>query len=464
LSMETGLLRSLVLAATGVLLIALVTPVAPARAASIIVTSTADTTADDGNCTLREAVVNANDNAATWSDCEAGSGADTITFGLSGTIRLSSALPNIADLAGLTISGAGKSVVISGDTDGNGTADVPILIVDPYASLILQNLTITKGNAGSSYGGGIYNNQGIVTVTNSVFSGNQGLYGGAISNDNGAVTVSNSVFSGNQASGGGAISSGGPLTVTNSTFSSNSTNGIAGGGAIYIGHATLVVAFSTFSGNSAMGTGDGGGIENTAGTLTITYSTFASNSTAGSGGGIADYQGNSTIIDSTFFGNSAQSFGGGIWVYFNNGTTVTNSTFADNLASAGNSVYNNTGKATFRNSILASASVNGNCVGLVTNGGHNIDSSASCSWGSSDGSMSNTNPLLGPLANNGGPTQTIALQPGSPAIDAGNATICALLPPSGPGGVDQRGTAHKGICDIGAFEFGVKVSLPLILK
>jgi len=95
-----------------------------------------------------------------------------------------------------------------------------------------------------------------------------------------------------------------------------------------------------------------------------------------------------------------------------------------------------------------------NCGGTVTivNGGNNIDSSETCGWGSASGSKSNTNPLLGTLADNGGPTQTQALLLGSPAVDAGNDTICAASPVSN---LDQRGFSRlRGAhCDIGSYEY-----------
>jgi len=89
--------------------------VTPAHAAGITVNSLSDNTTVDGNCSLREAIRNANDNAATYGDCPAGSGADTITFSVSGTITLGSTLTAIADADGLTLDGTGQTVTISGN-------------------------------------------------------------------------------------------------------------------------------------------------------------------------------------------------------------------------------------------------------------------------------------------------------------------------------------------------------------
>ncbi len=92
---------------------------------------------------------------------------------------------------------------------------------------------------------------------------------------------------------------------------------------------------------------------------------------------------------------------------------------------------------TLRNTIVANSVGAGNCGGAITNGGNNIDSAATCGWGAVSGSMSSTNPLLGALANNGGPTATFALLPGSPAIDG----VTFSAPNSAPS-TDQRGLAR----------------------
>ena len=123
--------------------------VTPAHAAGIVVNSLLDIPAVDSNCTLREAIQNANDNAATNAECAAGSGADTITFSVSGTIPLSSTLPNITDVTGLTVDGAGQTVTISGGHI------VQVFLVDPVASLTLDHLTIADSNFVGYGGGGV---------------------------------------------------------------------------------------------------------------------------------------------------------------------------------------------------------------------------------------------------------------------------------------------------------------------
>ena len=141
------------------------------------------------------------------------------------------------------------------------------------------------------------------------------------------------------------------------------------------------------------------------------------------------------------------SYSGGAIYNYNGGTlAATNSTFSGNSASySGGAIYNyNDGTATFYNSIIANSS-GGNCFGNISaNSSSNLADDTSC--GTSGFSVSSSM-LLGPLGDNGGPTQTFALLPGSPAIEAGDDSACPAT--------DQRGVARPigAHCDIGAFEF-----------
>jgi CSLREA domain-containing protein len=443
-----------------------VLPAPRVQAASLTVNSLADANnGSDGVCTLREAITAANNNA-NFNECiSTAYGNDTITFSVGGTITLGSSLPNITDAAGLTIEG-GSTVTISGNNA------VRVFQVNSSAALALRNLVVANGNAGGGFGGGM-NNSGIVTISNSTFSGNSttSLGGGLYNDFSGTATINNSTFFNNSADFGGGIRNSGAAILNNSIFSGNSATSLGGG--IY-NSGTVTISNTTFSGTNS--SSFGGGLNNgSSGTATISNSIFSGNSASDSGGGIYNSD-TVTISNSTFSNNSASNFGGGI--YNSNTATIGNSTFSGNSAvSSGGAILNSSGNTvTISNSIVANSLSGGNCTGSITNGGHNLDSSASCGWGSTNGSLSNINPQLGPLANNGGPTQTHALTGSSPAINAGNN---ALIPPDladqdGDGNTsellpfDQRGSSFPrtvgGSVDIGAFEVVVQVYLPIVLK
>ena len=179
----------------------------------------------------------------------------------------------------------------------------------------------------------------------------------------------------------------------------------------------------------------------------MSKSTFSDNS-ASQGGGVFSY-GRMAVSNSTFTGNSAD-FGGGI---SNAGTMqVSNSTFSGNSATdsnggggISNDRFGNGGTLTLKNTIVANSSTGGNCYGAITDGGGNLSyPDATCPGINSD-------PVLGPLQNNLGPTGTMGLGPGSAAIDAGNDAISAATPVNN---LDQRGIARPwgAHCDIGAVE------------
>jgi hypothetical protein len=245
----------------------------------------------------------------------------------------------------------------------------------------------------------------------------------------------------------------GTLTVTNTTLSYNNQGiGNAGG--------SLTVINSTFS-SSFPGSGIG-----TDSPATVINSTFVDNGQATlKGGGIANY-GPLTVINSTFVGNSAL-FGGGI--YNGSGTvTITNSTFSHNVAlSGGGGIYNGGTTMTIKGSILAASSQGGgDCSGIITDAGYNISDDSSCGF-SATGSLNNTDPMLDPagLVNNGGPTRTIALLSGSPAIDAIPVADCTDQDsPPDPIITDQRlfprPDNEEDLCDIGAYEFADTPFIP----
>ena len=204
--------------------------------------------------------------------------------------------------------------------------------------------------------------------------------------------------------------------------------------------------------------GQGGGVSNS-GTLIIANSTFSGNASSDVGGGVWN-GGTATITNSAFSGNSS-GYGGGVSNDTFGVLTVTNSTFSGNSAYVNGGGIANAGTATLRNTIVANNTTGGNCFGTITNGGNNIDSGTTCGWGSASGSMSSTDPLLGALANNGGPTQTFALLAGSPAIDG--VTVGA---PNGAPATDQRGVARpQGVrYDIGSYEYEAGVAPPTVVS
>jgi hypothetical protein len=448
--------------------------------------------ADSGRGSLRDAVAGANANP----------GADVVQFrkGVSGTIALGSPLFLTSDL---TIQGPGASAVT---LDGQGNTQ--LVSVGAGTSVSVSGLTIARGFG--LLGGGIYN-AGNLTLTNVAFTNDRsgGPFGqgpgngGAIFNDTGGtVTISSSTFTGNQAygtAGGGAIYNLGTLTLTGSSFSGNRAfyDSIAGaplGDALRsTGSATIDLCTFRDTVNSIESTGSG--------SLTIRRSTIAGSSAAGL------LSSNSLVLDScTISGNGASSDWGAVTV---RGTaTITNCTIANNPSPGISAIRFTPIKPTtivITSSTIAGNSVQATATDATTGAGinvlgvgagpqislhdtilagnvllrqgaaplpHDLNTNTATSLGfkptqyvslgynliqapgtavfggTTVGNIYGVDPLLGPLADNGGPTQTMALLAGSPALDAGDpaATDLPLF--------DQRGkprVAH-GRVDIGAYE------------
>ncbi|MBY0522398.1 MAG: HYR domain-containing protein [Gemmataceae bacterium] len=368
---------------------------------------------------------------------------------------------------------------VAGGVFGGGA-----IFIDSNNTVTITNCTFSDNSATIASAGAIAsqsNNE--LTISNCTFSGNSSVIGGggAITAQASTLTISDSNFSDNHSAvQGGAISFNGSLEVTNCSFSDNTTTGFGGaiysnvagsmltvsnctftdnsatnqGGAIYNLLGTAEVSDSTFTGNSATG---GGGIENDSGgsTLTVSSSTFSGNSATTNGGGIENGGSGSTLTvsNSTFAENTANGNGGGI---SNGGTlTVGHSTFSTNSADGNGGGIDNTGigTATVYNTIVAANTAgNGpdffNATGTgaaSTSLGNNLyGSSSGITWLGSD--IPTADPLLGPLQDNGGPTQTLGELPGSPALGAGNIT--------GAPATDQRGFQRvvNGAIDIGAYQ------------
>lgn len=256
--------------------------------------------------------------------------------------------------------------------------------------------TIVRSSFTQNYQGGIKNQNGTLTVTNSSFTNNTSEYGGGIEN-NGTSSVSNSQFTNNTVTQvGGGIFNSGNLTLTTSTFTGNNSG--ENGGGIYSSGGMEAVS-STFSGNTAVNLGGGisvvGGVD-----LQMTNSTFDNNS-ASQGGGVyfdaESYYAPSVLKNNTIASNP----GGGL--YINNGNLEL---FSNILA----------------NSIIGSDCFAGSTVIIMSN--NNLIKNNSTSPNSCGTSAITSDPFLGPLQDNGGFTQTMALGAGSPAIDAGDDANC----------------------------------------
>ena len=309
---------------------------------------------------------------------------------------------------------------------------------------LARNSTLIRKPADG--GGGAGNCTACVTIANSVVTDN--TFGYRTSTDLAStVTVLNSGFTGSSLEAILSYGNAG-ITVTNSTISGNFVG-------IEISFASVSIANSTISDNS----GWRGGVFAASGDLSIVNSTISGNSaTTGTGGGI---YGNGlddlSIVNSTISGNSANTgTGGGIYNY-NSPLRITNSTITGNSAGSGGGIYNDgSGGASvveISNTILNAGASGENIFnngGTVTSDGYNLCSDDGGGYLTGPGDQINTDPLLGPLQNNGGPTFTHALLPGSPAVDAGDPNF--VPPPS----TDQRGCpfdrVFNGRIDIGSFE------------
>jgi len=409
-------------------------------------------------------------NLANLNTALAGGG--TVFFTCSGTINVS---PTITIAADTKIDATGQSVTLSG---GNAN---PVFIINSGATLSLVNITVANGLAvSSSNGGGGAVNNGTLNIVNSTFSNNAspvafaGLGGGGVLNS-GTLNIINSTFSGNTANnpgnGGGAIFNDGAVTIVNSTFSGNSA---IGAGALFNHNGSALIVNSTFSSNSAVqagaiisgmpmtivnstfsnnqatdsGFGVGGGIANEpSATLNVVNSTFASNIATAGGGGLFN-NGIANVVNSTFVANStANPSGGGAISNYGGTLNLAASTFAGNLASGGVGGVDNQsiGSGSIRNTIVTNST--------TTDCGSGLSGSNNLSGGTCPATLAAVTGLAA-LANNGGPTQTNALNTGSNAID--NVSTCTDT--SGAAlTTDQRGLRRpiNTTCDIGAYESGV---------
>jgi hypothetical protein len=437
-----------------------------ASAATITVTtSVPDINDGDGKCSLIEAIVNANDDAATHPDCAAGDGADTIVLPKNSTITVSNSYPALPSLTGLPdITGP---IVIQGNgATIAGNSRLSLINVAVTGDVTLRDTTITRSRFG-------INNRGRLTIENTVISKTVGFIynsggfpvsGGAVANT-GTLAVINSIITDNGNSGspeiatsGGGLRNWGEAYIVNSTIANNiagNNGGISNGG-------ILTIKNSTIAGNTAANAGfqgriaSGGGIGN-GGTLTIENSTVSGNIAIGTGawtravgGGIFN-RGYLTIRSSTITGNKAGSkftyvhpIGGGIYNSHDpfsplsqEHIVISRSIIAGNDAAIDAEIGRSTDQAPIVKvddfnifGVNGTSGVEGFTPGLT-----DIVPSTPIT------------DIFGPLQDNGGPTFTHLLLPGSPALDA--APVDANCPAT-----DQRGAARPQgtACDIGAVE------------
>jgi predicted outer membrane repeat protein len=428
--------------------------------------------------------------ATTWTVCASGCDYSSIKAAIAAPTTLNG--DTLAIGAG-TYTEAGirvtKSLTLQGENTVStivqaattlGTTSNRVFFIPRGVTVTLQALTIRHGHAvedygDGHYGGGLYN-EGTLTLTQSTISHNTAGHGngGGLANF-GTLTLTQSTVSHNTAGGGGGLWNNSPLTLIASTVSGNTAAGAGGGLQSFDGPVTLTA--STVSGNTAS---SGGGLYSDFGTLTLTASTVNGNTASGEGGGLYSDFSTLTLTQSTVSHNTA-TYGGGLTNF--NVMTLTQSTVSGNTASGGGGGLVNGGLLTLTASTISGNTAAGKGGGLYSGGpltltaslvaqnpdggdcfidgpwsrsqGYNLDSDGSCQLTAAT-DRPGVDPRLRPLQDNGGPTLTHALLPGSPALDAipWGTNGCGTILIS-----DQRWQARPqplgGACDIGAYEVEV---------
>jgi len=447
-------------------------PVAPnlrPRAASADVSAAGTfvvvNTANDGAGSLRQAL----------SDAEAAPGADVVTFaipetdpGCTGgtcTITLTSAL--FIRWGEVTVDGTGSRIVVSGNDvaevlvistnrafpaavslkfltlqDGRTTRTLTVSggCIANYAGILRLDHVTVRSCFAEETGGGIYS-EGQLELESSIVADNYAAYGGGIAAD--ALTMNKSSVERNTSEGGAALTIGRNATmIADSRIVDNSTNEfeitqVAGG--VAVGELAVVTMVRTLvSGNS------------------ISMSIFVQGARAG---GIWN-SGNLTMINSTISGNVANDGPGMFGGLYNSGTLrLSHVTVAGNVGPVTAIGSDAVAGAVRLSHSIVDGGAGPACAGAMTDDGYNIDRGTTCGFGAAT-SRSNTDALLGSLADNGGQSFTHKLLTGSPAL---NAIPVGTNGCGTAGETDQRGTGFARFvgfgCDIGAYEH--QVPLPV---
>lgn len=480
-------------AATAALYLAALAASGPGHATDIYVTTFDDDAPDDGTCSLREAVRASSQDIAVDA-CAAGEVEDRILLG-AGTYRVDLTTGEGEDV-GLTgdldIFGFGDTVELVGlgpsltviDGDPETSADRVLHIVDDSVTATIRGMTIRGGRAANGLGGNVLHESGLpfLMIDVALADGVADAGGGFAANaGSGAATLLRVAVTANRADrGAGLYANNARFKLESSLVSGNTANDFGGGLALDSSDEAVIVRSRIESNNAP---NRGGGIFATGGDVRVIYSAIAENTSA-EGAGVFDESLNGMRVRySALLDNAASADGGGF--YGTADAVIRDTTIAANSADNGGGLFANTGMllmdavtiadntgggvhneagAFFEASLLA-ANSDGNCTGDAPSGFfYNLDDGDTCGFPENDPTQPNfvnTDPMLGPLADNGGATPTFALGAGSPAIDAvdpaikGNCANPASAPVFDqrgyPRGIDRSGGTEPR-CDIGAFE------------
>ena len=378
---------------------------------------------------------------------------DMIGFAVTGTIGLTNGELLVAK--SITISGPGAENLAV-----NGNAKVRVFHIAPGETVTISGLTITNGHASDS-GGGIYNDHAVLILNDCTISGNSasGNLGGGIHNDgknigHATLQINNSLITNN--TGGiynDALQAGTAMLVITYSTLSNNNNGEAinnhGWSCTFCGNGTTSVQVinSSITGNPGGAIYSDTGRANCGGSCPVTVS-ITNSTISGNGGGVH----NSTLSDTVVSNSTISDNGSGI---YNDNGALAASVFNTTMSNNGVEIQNfNAPVVVAMSDTIFNVSPGGHSIlndfGTVTSYGYNVSSDDGGGYLNGTGDQINTDPMLGPLQDNGGPTFTHELLKGSPAIDAGDPNFTP------PPDYDQRGPDFLRVrndrIDVGSFE------------